>query len=174
MKKTSIFLSLVMLSACASIPGVHKTSLNFDSAKNIFSAFSSQKQIVENFGEPYAKEKESTGERWRYLDPSTKFERLQFVFNESKMLVQLFWFPLPGEKELKIEQIFEQYPKDYFKITNKRRPSKHSLETDSTYSNGSSMSILRDDSRKEVQVVAWYTPQQNQEIHPNKSAELSR
>lgn len=158
MTKASIFFSSILLSACASIRTVdNKESFAFDAVKHVLASAPSQKQILENYGEPDAKEKEGNKERWRYFDPATEFDRVRFVFNESKTLVQLFWLPLPGEGELKIERIFERYPTGYFKVTNKSRTSNHSLQTDTTYS-GESMAILNDDASKKVQAVVWFTP----------------
>lgn len=96
MKKASIFF-LILLSACASTRTVNKTtSFTFDAIKQVFASGPAQKQILEKYGEPDIKEKENNKERWRYFDPATQFDRAQFVFNESKTLVQL---PDPGSDD---------------------------------------------------------------------------
>lgn len=157
MTKLSIFLSLVLLSACASTRTLRNTtSFTFDAIKQVFANNPSQKQILKNYGEPDVKNNDGNMENWRYFDPVSRFDRVRFVFNEEKELVQLMWIPLPGEKELKIERIFEEYPTDYFKVTNRSRTSNHSLKTDTTYS-GESVAIFRDDAAKKVNAVAWFT-----------------
>jgi hypothetical protein len=161
MTKASIVFSLILFSACASTPTRDKkASFTFDAIKQVFASNPSQKQILENYGRPDVKKIEGNKERWQYFDPATQFDRVQFIFNDSKTLVQLIWTPLPGEQELKIERIFEQYPTGYFKVTNRARSSKHSLQTDTTYS-GESLAIFRDDARKEVQAIAWFAPATN-------------
>ncbi len=158
MTKASIFFSLILFSACASTPTTDKKSFfTFDAIKQVFASNPSQKQILEKYGKPDVKKIDGNKERWQYFDPATQFDRVQFIFNESKTLVQLLWTPLPGEQELKIERIFEQYPTGYFKVTNRARTSNHSLQTDTTYS-GESVAIFRDDARKEVQAIAWFAP----------------
>lgn len=158
MTKASIFFSLTLLSACASIPTVNKkTSFTFDAIKHVMASAPSQKQIFENYGEPDVKEKEGDKERWRYFDPETQYDRVQFVFDRSKTLAQLYWTPLPGEGELRIERILSYYPQGSIKPTHRQTTSPDCLCTDTTYSDGSSIAILRDDGRKEVQAVVWYT-----------------
>lgn len=156
--KTSIFLGIVLLSACASTPIAAKKALfSFDSIKQVFAHSPSQKQVLDKYGAPDVKKIEGSKERWQYFDPETQIDRVQFIFSESKTLVQLIWIPLPDEGELKIERIFEQYPPGYFKVTSRSRTSNHSLQTDTTYS-GESVAIFRDDAVKEVQAVAWFAP----------------
>jgi hypothetical protein len=158
MTKASVALSLILLSACVSAHKAKNTSLlfTFSSIKQVFAKSPSPKQILESYGEPDVKENEGNKETWRYFDPSNQFDRVQFIFNESKTLVQLFWIPLPGEDELKTERIFEQYPPGYFKVIKRSRVSNHSLKTNTTYS-GESVAIFQDDSSKEVQAVAWFS-----------------
>lgn len=116
-----------------------------------------QKQIREKYGAPDDSENRGTKEYWRYFDPSTKTERMKFIFNDSKALIQIVWFPLPGETELEIERIFERYPAGYFSVSNKSKISDQSLQTETTYS-GESVAIFRDDTAKRVQAVAWFIP----------------
>lgn len=161
MTKASIFLSLILLSACASMRSVNrKTLFTFDAIKHVLASVPSQKQILENYGEPDVKEKEGDKERWRYFDPVTQYDRAQFLFDQSKTLVQLFWIPLPGEGEQRIERILSYYPRDSFKPTHRQITSPDCLITDTTYSDGSSMAIFHDDAAKKVQAVVWFTSAQ--------------
>jgi len=143
-----------------------KNSLDFNSVKNVVPQSLSQNQILEKFGEPNQKEKDGANERWRYLDPAPQFERVTFVFNESKTLIELHWEPLPGESEMKIEGIVAHYPSGHIKATNTRTTSHDSFETDTAYSDGSSMFVLNDDARKEVQAVGWFIPKPKPSVTP--------
>jgi hypothetical protein len=158
MTKALIFMCLIFLWSCTSTPALDKRPLfTFDAIKQVFPGNPSQKQILEKFGAPDVKIDQDNKELWKYFDPATRLERVQFTFNESKALTQLLWIPLPGERELNIERIFDQYPSEYFKITNISKSSNHSLQTDTTYS-GESVAIFRDDARKEVQAISWFVP----------------
>lgn len=168
MTKSSIFFILILFSGCISTATkTTKNSRTFNAIKNVFASSPSQEQIFKVFGEPDSKENDGEKEMWRYFDPATKNERIQLTFNNAKILTQLLWIPLPEEKEKNIEGIFAHYPSGHFKAIDKRRVSNHSLKTDTTYSDGISMSILNDDSSKKVQAVAWFASPQKLPNNPN-------
>ncbi len=174
MKKIFIFFGLTFLLACASTKSQRvKTSLDFDSVKNVVSQSPSQKQILEKFGEPNRKEKDGASERWRYFDPGTDFDRVTLVFNEQKKLTQLTWLPVAEDPYRKISTIFIQYPKGSFKHVTTRRISHDCLATETSYVSDS-MGILHDDSLKEVEAVLWYMPRSVREVPDNKSTVTSR
>jgi hypothetical protein len=159
MTKASVLFCWILLSACSSLRiEDRRTLLAFDSIKGVFANAPSQKQILKHYGKPDAKEKNGSGERWSYFDLATQFDRVQFVFDESKTLRQMFWLPLPDDKEIQIEPILARYPPGFFKPTNKRKTSNDGFGTETTYSDGSTMFILNDDGLKQVQMVAWGAP----------------
>jgi len=158
MRNPLVFFLLIFIAGCSSSPIKNsKTGLTFDAVRDILSSSPSRDEIASKFGQPAEIEKKDNKERWRYPDPGTKFERIQFVFIDSK-LVQLYWYPLPNETDMKIDAIFARYPTGYFKPIDVRKVSHDSFDTETTYANESTMSILHDDLRKEVEVVVWYVP----------------
>lgn len=131
--------------------------MSFDSVKDLLPNNLTQQQVLTKFGMPSEKEQQGGTERWRYIDPVSHSQRIHFVFRNS-VLVQMFWYPLPGEKEMRIETIFARYPKDKFKQVNTQKDASDSLDSETSYANESNMSILHDDSRKQVSAVVWYSP----------------
>ncbi|MGE4130023.1 MAG: hypothetical protein AB7F86_00210 [Bdellovibrionales bacterium] len=156
MTRAFVLLTLSLITACASTPSRDRGSrLSFDSINRTFAPDLTQEQVLEKFGPPDSKQKSTANERWQYLAPKTLFDRAQFIFNESKTLIQIVWNPLPGENEMNIEQILKQFPKAYFESSNTTKVSNHSLKSNTTLS-GESVSIFREDSTNKVLAVAWF------------------
>lgn len=149
-------LSLLLLVSCATTPKGGLASINFDKASVILQELRNQDAVVKKFGQPSRKILKNGKEWWDYNEPHTGYQRVSLKFNDSKQLESVLWMPTPDEPESKLERILDRFPKGKFQPVAESKTPSHSIDTETTYSDSKSMTILHNDLAKRVEAIAWY------------------
>ena len=115
--------------------------------------------IANHFGTPSSKRTVEAKEIWEFEDSTTGAQRLSVKFDKVGHLVGILWIPRPEEAERNLKEVFSRYANVQFKaISTKERY--HSSDTETVYSDNSSMSVLFDDNKQRVEALSWFLPNQ--------------
>jgi len=144
--------------ACTTAPKTAeiRKRLSFQYASTIISRQANEKQILEDLGSPDKTKTDSGKYRWTYLDPVTKFQRVVVTFDSAKNIESILWTP-SDENEANLASVLRKYPDGLIKKVSTRHLSPHNFSTESTYSDGKSITILHNDAAQQIEAIAWYS-----------------
>ena len=161
---------LFIFVSCAGVPKTHRSvSLN-EIEKLIYSKATSKTDLKARFGTPSDIRTLENKEIWYFDDASAGMERFSLQFDNSERLTNVLWMPWPNESESRLKTVIERYPDRSFEASGTREKY-HSTDTETTYTDKSSMSIWHDDVQKKVMALGWSILNQNRlpsESNPEK------
>ncbi|MBX3023002.1 MAG: hypothetical protein KF799_15105 [Bdellovibrionales bacterium] len=130
-------------------------SISLDEIEKLVHAKSlAKKDWTARFGNPSQTKTLPDKEIWYFDDPSTGLERFSLQFDKSERLTNVLWMPWPQESESQLKSLMARYPRSSFEVL-ETREKYHSIDTETTYTDHSSMSIWHDDGKQRVIVLGW-------------------
>ncbi len=150
-------LATLIMSSCMSVP--HQTQsrdLSFGLAKDLFYDCKVSADVLAKIGKPSGTLAKVSGERWNYIDAKTGNQRLSLMFDKSMRLESVLWIPSSNDPEKSLDVILTKYPELKVRPIETRKLV-HSINTETTYSDDKSISILHNDYAKRVEAIAWFS-----------------
>ena len=145
---------LFFFASCAGVPKTHRSVSLSEIEKLIHSKATSKTDLQARFGTPSHTRSLANKEIWYFDDANAGMERFALQFDNSERLTNVLWMPWPQESESRLKTVIERYPNRSFEAS-RTREKYHSTDTETTYTDKSSMSIWHDDVQNRVMVLSW-------------------
>ena len=156
MKWFCLSIAILMQVSCASLPNRQAANFDFKSASEIVKMNPTTEMATKDLGKPSQIVETDKSVFWHYMDQRTGYQRLTLKFDNSNRLDSVLWIPDESEAESKLDNLFARYSDKNFEVLEIRPNAHDSINTETLYSDNSTMTVLHNDFAKQVEAVTWY------------------